>query len=422
MLEPGSLVMPLDPPQSDPSQSDAGLFDILIVGGGPVGLAFARSLAGTGLRLAVVERQDEASLAEPPADGREIALTHHSQHLLRQLGVWEHIPPEAPSALREARVLNGSSPYALRFDVQDRPEAALGQLVSNHLIRRALFRSLAGQEGCTLLTGAEVVSAATEGETGRVTLSDGRVLRARLVVGADTRFSAMRRFHGIAADAHDFGRSMLVGRLSHEAEHEHIATEWFDEAQTIAMLPLNGRVSSLVLTLPAPEIERLATAPADAFGEEITRRYRARLGRMRLIGARHVYPLATSYARRFVASRFALIGDAAVGMHPVTAHGFNLGLRGADTLAQAIRAALRAGRDVADPRALHRYESAHRRATWPIYTGTNLVARLYSESSLPARVARHAALRLGNHFTPFKHAVRAMLMESEAPVRGGNAG
>ena len=156
-----------------------------------------------------------------------------------------------------------------------------------------------------------------------------------------------------------------------------------------------------------------------AFSAEVTERYRRRLGAMRLVSSRHAYPLVTAYARRFVAMRFALIGDAAVGMHPVTAHGFNLGLRGAHTLAEELRGALARGADLARAEALDAplaaYESRHRRASWPLYAGTNLLAKLYTDERAPARLARHAALRLGNRLTPFKHIIRGMLMESDGP-------
>ncbi|MDU7522173.1 MAG: FAD-dependent monooxygenase [Roseomonas mucosa] len=356
-------------------------FDMAIVGGGPVGLAFAREMAGSGLSLALIETQAEARLADPGFDGREIALTHLSQDLLRALGAWDRLPSGAASALREARVLNGGSPYALHFDVSDRAEAALGQLVPNHLIRRALFSTVQGQAGLTLLAGTSVTNATITRQGARLALSDGREIGAKLVVAADTRFSPLRKAQRIGADVTDFGKSMLVCRLEHEGEHGHVATEWFGHDQTIAMLPLNGRCSSAVITLPRPEIERLVALDGSAFSAEVTERYRRRLGAMRLVSSRHAYPL--------------------------------------DTLAEELRGALARGADLARAEALDAplaaYESRHRRASWPLYAGTNLLAKLYTDERAPARLARHAALRLGNRLTPFKHIIRGMLMESDGP-------
>jgi ubiquinone biosynthesis UbiH/UbiF/VisC/COQ6 family hydroxylase len=386
-------------------------FDVAIVGGGPVGLAFAGSLAGTGLRVAVVEPQDHAALAAPAFDGREIALTHRSQQILRALGAWAQIPPEVPSALREAQVLNGGSPYALRFDTAGRGVAELGRLVPNHVIRRALFEVL--PDAVTLLDGRRVTALATDADAARLTLDDGTALSAKLVVAADSRFSTLRRLAGIEAETLEFGKAMLVARLRHALPHRHIATEWFDYGQTMAMLPLNGDVSSVVLTLPPDEIARLKQADGAAFSAEITRRYGNRLGAMELISTRHTYPLAAVYARRFAGRRLALLGDAAVGMHPVTAHGFNFGLHGQDILARRVRAAVAAGRDFAAGPVLRGYEAEHRQNTRGLYLATNATALLYTSDRLPARLLRDAALRLGNHIRPVRGAIISHLMERD---------
>jgi ubiquinone biosynthesis UbiH/UbiF/VisC/COQ6 family hydroxylase len=387
-------------------------FDVVIVGGGPVGLAFAGSLSGTGLSVAVVEPQDEATLAAPAFDGREIALTHLSQDILRGLGAWARIPADIPSALREARVLNGGSPYALRFDTTGRQASELGRLVPNHRIRQALYEALSASPGGTrLLTGQRVTALETDVDGARVTLAGGGTIAAKLVVGADSRFSGTRRLAGIGAEMLEFGKAMLVARMRHARPHGHVATEWFGYGETIAMLPLNGEASSVVLTLPPEEIARMAAMDAAGFGAEITRRYRNRLGPMELASTRHTYPLVAVYARRFAGTRLALLGDAAVGMHPVTAHGFNFGLHGQDTLAAGIRAALAEGRDFAAGPVLRGYEAAHRQATRGLYLATNATALLYNDTRLPARLLRGAALRLGNHLRPFRQAVVSRLME-----------
>lgn len=293
-------------------------YDILIVGGGPAGLAFARALDGAGLRIALVERQSADLLASPPVDGREIALTHRSVATLTRLGAWAQLGLDDVSPLREAQVLNGGSRFALAFKTTGTGEDRLGHLVPNHRIRQVLFRTVAGQPGLDLITGLGVTSVTTDRAGARVTLSDGRLLTARLVVAADSRFSAVRKQLGIAAEVNRLGRSMMICRVAHEHDHRGIATEWFDYGQTIAMLPLKDRLSSAVLTLPSQEINRLVALDAEALGAELTRRYEARLGAMQVAEGPHVYPLATTYARHFAATRAALIGDAAVGMHPVT--------------------------------------------------------------------------------------------------------
>jgi ubiquinone biosynthesis UbiH/UbiF/VisC/COQ6 family hydroxylase len=392
--------------------------DVAIIGAGPAGLAFAAALKGSGLGVTLIERSPEASLAAPGFDGREIALTHRSQAILRALGAWDRLVPAEIAPLGEARVRDGGFPLALRFAPSDTGEP-LGRLVPNHAIRRALFELVAARPETRLLAGREVAGLALAGETARVRLADGAELAARLVVAADSRFSAARRRAGIGAEMLDFGRSMIVCRMAHERAHGSVATEWFGHRQTIAMLPLNGEASSAVLTLTPAETARLLALDPEAFGAEVTKRYQARLGAMRLISTRHAYPLVAVYAQRFAARRFALLGDAAVGMHPVTAHGFNFGLSGAALLAAEVtRTAARAG-DPGAAAALSAYASAHRRATLPFYLATNAIARLYGDDRAPARLVRAALISAGAALPPIRRAIVARLMDARPALSAG---
>ena len=397
-------------------------YDILISGAGPAGLCLAGSLSGHGLRVGVVEQQPLAAIENPAYDGREIALTQQSAQMLRDLGLWDRIVADEPSAfspLRDAQVLNGPSPFAMVIDHQFSQHSELGWLVSNHLIRRAAFQELRAaqhkNQDITLLAGEQVARAHTDASAAHVTLASGKQLRARLLVAADSRFSATRRALGIGADMHDFGRSMLLCTMAHALPHQHVAWEWFGYGQTLALLPMNddpatgAHRSCVVLTLPHHTLEALQDMDETAFGLELTRRFDQRLGAMQLVSTRHLYPLVGVRPHRLVAPRFACVGDAAVGMHPVTAHGFNFGLRGITTLAGELRAAHAAGQDIAAPELLARYERAHRRATLPLYLATTFIARLYTTDHPPARLLRDAALRLAQNFPPFKRMVAATL-------------
>lgn len=387
------------------------VFDVIVVGGGPAGLAFARSLAGRGLSLALVERASRETLAQTPFDGREIALTHRSVAALKALGAWEHIAQEDIAPLRMARVLNGSSPFALSFDPAGSAQDRLGTLVPNHAIRRALFSAVDGQTGLTLLADEAVEAVHTHDAGASVELASGETLRARLVVGADSRFSFVREALGIPAQIHRPGRTMMCCRVSHEKDHEGIATEWFDYGQTVAILPLRGRTASVVLTLAAGEIDRICALDPAALGEELTRRLEGRLGALTPIGSPHAYPLAMTWSRHFAAPSAALIGDAAVGMHPVTAHGFNLGLQGAVRLGTLIREAVERRRDFAAPSLLRRYEADHRLAARPIYTGTNMLVGLFTNEHPTARAARAAALRAASRLPGLRKGVSRFLMQ-----------
>ena len=397
-------------------------FDLLISGAGPAGLCLAQALSGQGLAIGIVDQQPPAALQDPAFDGREIALTQLSAESLRRLGLWPRIEgydAAALSPLRDARVMNGPSPFAMTIGHALTARSELGWLVSNHLIRRAAWdavqASIARHGDITLMAGDAVAKVNVGADAAQVTLASGATHGARLLVAADSRFSATRRAVGIGAAVHDFGRSMVVSQFTHEQPHHHEAWEWFDHGQTLALLPMNddpatgAHRASVVLTLPHQQIEPLLALDEAAFSAEITRRFDGRLGAMHLTSTRHAYPLVGVYPHRLVTTRFACVGDAAVGMHPVTAHGFNFGLLSVEALSRELLAAHAAGRDIGAPEPLTRYQRTHRLATRPLYEATRLVATLYTADTPPARLLRDTVLRVAQRVTPFKRAIAAQL-------------
>lgn len=397
-------------------------YDVIIVGAGPAGLCLAQALKPLGLRVALLEQAPQTSLAQPAFDGREIALTQRSVATMRRLGLWDRLPAQAASPLRDAKVLNGAHPFSMVISHTDAPPAAggrphseLGFLVGNHHIRRAAFEAVMADQPPDLWCGQAVEVVESHADRACVRLTDGRVFTAALLVAADSRHSSTRRQLGVAADLHDFGRSMLVCAMTHDQPHHHTAWEWFDYGQTLALLPMNpcpdtGRHrSSVVLTLPHAEVQPLLTMAESAFNHDMRRRFDDRLGAMTLASSRHVYPLVAVYPRRLVARRLACVGDAACGMHPVTAHGFNLGLSSVDRLAQVLARSQRLGQDLGAAPGLARYERGHWLESRPVYLATQLVTQLYTHESGPARVLRDLALRVGDKLSPFKRAVAATL-------------
>ncbi|MFG0420118.1 5-demethoxyubiquinol-8 5-hydroxylase UbiM [Pseudomonas sp. zjy_8] len=379
--------------------------DIVIVGAGPAGLCLARALSGHGLSIMLLERQAEQALAAPAFDGREIALTHGSQALLERLGLWSRLPAEDVAVLRDAQVFNGPSLFALKIRAEQAGAERLGHLVANQAIRRAAYEAVRACSDVHLLCDTQVRAIQSGEHEIKLVLQDGQVLQPRLLVAADSRFSDTRRQLGIGAQLKDFGKSMLVCRMQHDLEHQQVAWEWFGYGQTLALLPLNGRQSSTVLTLPPREIERLLALDESTFAREMEQRFDRRLGAMQLLGSRHAYPLVGAYARRMVGKRCALLGDAAVGMHPVTAHGFNFGLIGVQLLSEALLAAHARHQDIAAPATLSRYERQLRLATWPLYQATNLLVELYTNDHLPARLLRGAGLRMAEGLLPLKKGI-----------------
>ena len=384
-------------------------FDIVIVGAGPAGLSFARSLADSGLKIAIIEQQAEEQIAAPEFDGRDIALTHHSVQVLKQIGVWARLEPNDRPPIREARVLNGTSPYCLSFDSRKDSTDVLGYIVSNHAIRKALYDEVLTLNNVEIKTDLVVTSVTTDDRVATVVLSDGQSLESALVVAADSRFSDTRRMVGIPASMHDFGRVCIVSRMEHEKPHDGIAFECFHYGRTLAVLPLSNKQSSVVITAPMDDRDSIMNMDKKLFSHDVEQRFASRLGSMKLVSERFAYPLVAVHARKFYTNRFALIGDAAVGMHPVTAHGFNLGLSGAEILAKEITSATRQGKNFAAIGVLERYQRRHMRTTRPMYHGTNEIVKLFTDDRAPTKFVRRLALHVVNNLPPVRWAIQSKL-------------
>lgn len=388
-------------------------FDILVIGAGPAGLGLARNLANSDFKIAIIDGLSRQTLENPPEDGRDIALTHTSEKIMTDMGLWDHIPENQTGTIRDAKVINGKSDYALHFDASGKGTDYLGRLVPNHLIRQSAYNVVKDQSNLTLMTDTRVTAVKTDAQIGTVTLDNGTILTAPLIIAADSRFSNSRRMMGISANSLDFGRVVIVCEMDHTLSHNNTATECFHYEQTLAILPMYGNKSSVVITLPTDRADIAMAMSDQEFADDIAARFDHQLGDMTLATKRHPYPLVGVLAKNFVANRFALVGDAAVGMHPVTAHGYNLGLSGARLLANEICAAAARGDDIGSAHGLEQYERAHKRAVLPLYHGTNALVRLYTDTTPPGRLLRGAALRLGNVLSPVKDRILNQLTHIE---------
>lgn len=375
---------------------------VLICGAGPAGLALACALHDRGLAVRVLEQADAATLAAPGDDGREIALTHRSRRLLEAWGLWERLSDIASLCRASVRSSGSRTPLPFASPGQD-----LGWLVANHRIRAAAWAA-ARQRGIDIRCGQTVTGFERAQASAVVVTRSGGRHEAPLVVAADSRFSPLRRLAGIGARHHDFGRSALLVPLAHEQPHGGVAQECFLEGHTLALLPKTGERCSAVWTVMNSALPRLAAMDDRELALDIEAAAQGQLGRMRVDGPRHVYPLVAVWAERFVAPRLALIGDAAVGMHPVTAHGYNLGLYGIEALSRRLDAA----RDPGDLGPLLAFEAEHRRAAGPLYAGTNALVKFFTDDRAPVLALRRALIDLARHLPPVRAAITRRLVDA----------
>ncbi len=387
--------------------------DVIIVGAGPAGLSFACSLAGLGLDVLLIEKSNQEALRNPALDGREIALTHASRSIMKDLGAWQRLPDEVISPINHAKVLSGNSDYSLNFGDKKTANGPLGFLVPNEQIRKVFYEQATSYNNIEILPDTVVEDARCTGQRCEVVLDNGLSLISDLLIAADSRFSSIRKKMGIAAEMKDFSRVAIVCRMKHEKSHNNTAIESFQYGQTMAILPMNNSVSSVVITVSTNKSRAILDMSEQQFNRYVEKHLAQQLGEMGLSGERYSYPLVGVHAKEFVSTRFALIGDAAVGMHPVTAHGFNLGLLSQETLHKEIKRSLGQNQDFFSPQTLKRYQRKHMLATRPMYHGTNAIVDFFTNDRVPAKVLRGLTLRIVNNLPPVKQLITNKLSEKK---------
>ena len=385
------------------------VYDIAIIGAGPTGAAFACGLANTKLKIVILDKAPKEIISNPKKDGREIALTHHSVEILKRLNIWRNISSKLISTIKEARVLDGNSTYFLNFNHHEIQKECLGYLISNHIIRKNIYKRLKDLSNVTLINNVECLSIDADKKYSSIILSNGKKIKTSLVVAADSRFSKIRKKMGISTFSQDFHKDMIVCRMKHEKPHENIAYEFFRYNQTQASLPCIKNQSSIITTANKTLSSNLMKMDKNKFDKEMENNFNSFFGKMKLIGKRYSYPMITTYSKKFVSYRFATLGDAAVGIHPVTAHGFNLGLKGSEILISEIKSAIKNKNDIGLVSVLQNYQSKLHRVAAPLYVTTNGIVNLYTSNVLPAKITRQFMLRLANTINPIKQTFLSIL-------------
>ncbi|MDR0781330.1 MAG: UbiH/UbiF/VisC/COQ6 family ubiquinone biosynthesis hydroxylase [Pseudomonadales bacterium] len=393
-------------------------FDIIIAGGGMVGLAQALALADAPLRIALVEQHPPAP--PPPLDGacfdnRVSALTPASAAFLRELEVWDALAELRLCPYTRMQVWDADGTGAITFDARDLHLDALGYLVENTLVSAVLAQRLS-RTGVVCRFGAHVAGLERETAGWRLALSDGSSLTCALLIGADGGASRIRDWAGINTRTWSYEQQALVTTVRTALPHRATAWQRFMRTGPLAFLPLQLRGASdqhycSIVWSCTPELaqELLALSPQD-FALRCAQAFEYTLGEVSVLNPVQGFPLWQRHAVDYVAPHLALVGDAAHTIHPLAGQGVNLGLADARSLAAVIRRAQAQGRDYTSPQTLSRYQRERKPANLGMMLGMEGFKRLFGSNDLALRWLRNQGLHLADTFAPLKHTLMRRAM------------
>jgi 2-octaprenylphenol hydroxylase len=400
-------------------------FDVVIVGGGMAGCALARALAGSELRIAIIEaRPFPDSLPEPLAevdnfDLRVSALTIASQQLLAANGDWDKIAAYRVSPYDRMCVWDAEGTGEIRFDAAEIHQPLLGHIVENRAIVACLLDGIRRQANVSLFNPAEVESITPDEMAGQpvftVNLVDGRSISASLVVGADGAQSRVRTLQGISSREWDYGHTAIVATVRTEKPHQRTAWQRFLPQGPLAMLPMYDPgepdyFCSIVWSSETDMAEELMALSDESFRERLGQCFEHRLGNVEAVSARMSFPLRQRHAMHYVEPGLALVADAAHTIHPLAGQGINLGFADVAALAEEIIRAEERGLSPGDFSVLQRYQRRR--------LGDNLLMmgvmegfkQLFGNRSLPIRWLRNTGMSGVNAMQPLKFRIMKQAM------------
>ena len=372
--------------------------DVAIVGGGMVGLAVACGLQGSGLRVAVLEQREPQPLAADAAPALRVsAINAASEKLLTRLGVWSDIVARRASCYHGMEVWDKDSFGRIEFDDQSMGYSHLGHIVENAVIHYALWQKAQQSSDITLMAPAELQQVAWGENEAFLTLKDGAMLTARLVIGADGANSWLRNKADIPLPFWDYRHHALVATIRTEDAHGAVARQAFHGEGILAFLPLSDpHLCSIVWSLAPQEAERMQQASDEQFNQALNIAFDNRLGLCRVESERQVFPLTGRYARQFAAHRLALVGDAAHTIHPLAGQGVNLGFMDAAELVDELKRLHRQGKDIGQYLYLRRYERSRKHSAALMLAGMQGFRELFAGTHPAKKLLRDMGLKLAD--------------------------
>lgn len=385
-------------------------YDLIIVGGGPVGLGLARAARGLSVALLAQERREGAARPAGALDARVYALSPGNVAFLRAIRAWQALPPERATPVHAMRVYGDRDGSRIDFDAYRAGVPELAWTVEDAVLQEAMWQAAQGTDGLELVAPAVCERLEVTEREARIGLQGGREMSAALVVGADGARSFVREKAGIAFDEREYGQAAVVANFECEKPHANTAFQWFQGGPVLALLPLPGRRVSMVWSLASGEAAALAQLEPAALCRAVEVASRHELGALAPLTPPRSYPLRRLSARKLVAPRVALVGDAAHVIHPLAGQGLNLGLQDARALAQALAERPQAS-DAGDWRTLRRYERGRAEPILSMDLMVDGLFRLFGARSEALGRLRNAGLNLTGRLPVLKNLLMRHAMD-----------
>lgn len=378
--------------------------DVIIFGGGLVGLALASALDSSGLSAIVLDPADPAPCAHASFDGRTSAVSSSSMRMLDTIGVTAHLA-ESGCPIRQIAVADGLEPGGLHFDAED--DEPLGWMHENRHLRAALQASAEAGPNTWLVWKSRVTNV-ERGDYGvTVALEDGRKLHAPLLIAADGRNSATREAAGINVARWRYDHQAIVSVIGHELPHDHVAYEIFYPSGPFALLPMSdaasGHRSAIVWSVPQEDAAGWLSLNDDDFAAEAQGAMGGFLGKVEMLAPRSSFPLGFHHAAQITAKRLALVGDAGHAIHPIAGQGLNLGFRDVAALAEVLVEGARLGLDLGDKQLLDRYQRWRSLDALSVAFATDGLTRIYGIPGKTASVVRRFGMGLVERISPIRN-------------------
>lgn len=382
--------------------SDTLHSDVIILGAGLVGCALATALATGGVTVTLVDPAPATRIRDVNFDGRASAVSSTSWRMMEAIGATERFV-EFANPIERIEVGEQGARQLLNFQPDLENDGPLGMMVENRYLRIGLREAAEASDGVTVLMSSRPALVERDAAGVRVTLEDGRTLKAALLVGAEGRRSPTRDMAGLAVARWEYHHVAMVGMLEHEADHRNVAHELFYTAGPFALLPMQGgHRSALVWTVSEADAPAMLSLSERAFTAEAQKRMGGMLGAIRLAAPLSSFPLGFHHTARITAERLALVGDAGHGIHPIAGQGVNLGFRDAAALAEVLIEGARLGLDPGDHQLLQRYERWRGLDTFLVASATDGLTRLFGIPGKPASRIRRFGIGMVERITPLK--------------------